>query len=42
MISRGIHKRGADLVTSRMLGVFRDHPQTRNEFLSLVNGDRIE
>ena len=29
MISRGIHKRGADLVTSRMLGVFRDQPATR-------------
>ncbi len=42
MISRGVHKRGADLVTSRMLGVFRDQPQTRNEFLSLVNADRIE
>ena len=26
MISRGVHKRGADLVTSRMLGVFRDQP----------------
>ncbi len=42
MISRGIHKRGADLVTSRMLGVFRDSPVTRGEFLSLVNADTIE
>ena len=42
MISRGIHKRGADLVTSRMLGVFRDQPQTRSEFLSLVNAEKIE
>ncbi len=42
MISRGIHKRGADLVTSRMLGVFRDSPVTRGEFLSLVNADTTE
>ena len=42
MISRGIHKRGADLVTSRMLGVFRDSPVTRGEFLSLVNADSTE
>ena len=39
MISRGVHKRGADLVTSRMLGCFRDYPMTRGEFLSLVNSD---
>ena len=42
MISRGVHKRGADLVTSRMLGVFRDQPATRSEFLSLVNSDSHE
>ncbi len=42
MISRGIHKRGSDLVTSRMLGVFRDQPSTRSEFLSLVNADTSE
>jgi GTP cyclohydrolase IA len=42
MISRGIHKRGSDLVTSRMLGVFRDQPSTRGEFLSLVNADTSE
>src|SRR5208282_4321434 len=39
MIDRGVRKRGADLVTSRMLGVFRDQPATRSEFLSLVNAD---
>jgi len=42
MISRGVHKRGSDLVTSRMLGVFRDQPATRGEFLSLVNADTTE
>jgi GTP cyclohydrolase I len=35
MMSRGIRKRGTDLVTSRMLGCFRDQPMTRGEFLSL-------
>ena len=39
MVSRGVHKRGTDLVTSRMLGCFRDYPMTRSEFLSLVNSD---
>jgi len=37
MMSRGVRKRGTDLVTSRMLGCFRDQPMTRGEFLSLVN-----
>jgi GTP cyclohydrolase IA len=39
MIDRGVRKRGADLVTSRMLGVFREQPATRHEFLTLVNAD---
>ena len=42
MLSRGVKKHGADLVTSRMLGVFRDQAQTRHEFLSLVNSDNQE
>ena len=42
MISRGVHKRGSDLVTSRMLGVFRDQAMTRSEFLSVVNADTSE
>ena len=42
MISRGVHKRGADLVTSRMLGAFRDQPATRAEFLALVNAETSE
>ncbi|MET1047244.1 MAG: GTP cyclohydrolase I FolE, partial [Hyphomicrobium sp.] len=29
MTTRGVHKPGTDLVTSRMLGVFRDNPITR-------------
>lgn len=42
MISRGVRKRGSDLVTSRMLGAFRDSALTRSEFLSLVNADTTE
>jgi GTP cyclohydrolase I len=37
MSTRGIHKQGADLVTSRMLGCFRDNPMTRQEFLSMTH-----
>jgi GTP cyclohydrolase I len=33
MTTRGIHKPDSDLVTSRMLGCFRDNPQLRQEFL---------
>jgi len=36
MTTRGVHKPGSDLVTSRMLGCFRENPITRQEFLSLV------
>ena len=36
MTARGIMKPGTDLVTSRMLGVFRDNPVTRQEFLSII------
>jgi GTP cyclohydrolase I len=37
MSARGILKHGADLVTSRMLGCFRENSMTRQEFLSLVH-----
>ena len=36
MISRGVHQSQATMVTSRMLGLFRDQPQTRHEFLSAI------
>ncbi|MGF7136049.1 GTP cyclohydrolase I [Paraburkholderia sp. EB58] len=36
MSTRGVHKAGTDLVTSRMLGSFRTDPSTRREFLSIV------
>src|SRR5580658_4932435 len=36
MTTRGIHKTGVSMVTSRMLGVFRDNAETRREFLSAI------
>jgi GTP cyclohydrolase I len=36
MTTRGVHKPGTDLVTSRMLGCFRDDPRTRQEFLAMT------
>jgi GTP cyclohydrolase I len=36
MTTRGIHKPGVAMVTSRMLGCFRDDPRTRDEFLTLI------
>src|SRR5215468_10426327 len=36
MTTRGVHKPGSDLVTSRMLGCFRENPLTRQEFLSMT------
>jgi GTP cyclohydrolase IA len=32
MTTRGVHKPDTNLVTSRMLGCFRDNPQIRQEF----------
>ena len=36
MTTRGIHKPGTSLVTSRMLGLFRTDARTRREFLALI------
>jgi GTP cyclohydrolase I len=36
MTTRGVHKPDADLVTSRMLGCFRDNSSSRQEFLTMV------
>ncbi|WP_425545044.1 GTP cyclohydrolase I FolE [Caenispirillum bisanense] len=40
MTTRGVRKPGVTMVTSRMLGAFRDNPTTRREFMSLIGGDR--
>jgi GTP cyclohydrolase IA len=36
MTTRGVHKPGVSMVTSRMLGAFRTDPSTRREFLSMI------
>ena len=36
MTTRGIHKPGVVMVTSRMLGAFRENSSTRREFLSMI------
>ncbi|MBL8691286.1 MAG: GTP cyclohydrolase I FolE [Rhodospirillaceae bacterium] len=36
MTTRGVHKPGTSMVTSKMTGAFRDDPSTRREFLSLI------
>ena len=37
MTTRGIHKRGVSMVTSKMLGTFRDDARTRAEFLQFID-----
>jgi len=37
MTTRGVHKRGVSMVTSKMLGRFRTDPRTRTEFLRFIN-----
>lgn len=36
MSTRGVHKAGVSMVTSRMTGCFRDDPATRRELLSMI------
>ncbi len=36
MSTRGVHKPGVSMVTSRMLGAFRDNPDTRRELLAML------
>ena len=36
MMMRGVEKQNSVMKTSIMLGLFRENPQTRNEFLSLI------
>jgi GTP cyclohydrolase I len=40
MTTRGVHKDGVSMVTSRMLGVFRDNLSTRQEFLAMIGRTR--
>jgi GTP cyclohydrolase I len=41
MTTRGVHKPGVGMITSRMLGAFRNNPSTRQEFLSLIGNPGI-
>jgi GTP cyclohydrolase I len=36
MTTRGVNKPGVEMMTSRMLGAFREHPATRNEFMTMI------
>jgi len=40
MTTRGIHKPGVTMVTSRMLGAFRDDPTTRREVLAMIGNGK--
>jgi len=42
MMMRGVQKDKAKMITSAMLGSFRDDEKTRNEFLSLIRSPRVE
>jgi GTP cyclohydrolase I len=37
MTTRGVHKPGVTMVTSRMLGAFRDDPSTRRELMAMIS-----
>lgn len=39
MTTRGVHKRGVSMVTSQMLGSFREDARTRAEFLKFIDID---
>lgn len=36
MTTRGVHKRGVSMITSRMVGTFREDARTRQEFLGFI------
>ncbi len=40
MSTRGVHKTGVAMVTSRMLGAFRTNAATRREFLAMIGNPR--
>jgi len=37
MSTRGVHKPGVNMVTKKMLGVFKDDPEKAREFMDIVN-----
>ena len=40
MTTRGVRKPSVSMVSSHMLGAFRDDPTTRREFLSMIGNPR--
>ncbi len=40
MSTRGVHKTGVSMVTSRMLGAFRDNRGTRQELMAMIGSHR--
>ncbi len=36
MTTRGVHKPGVTMVTSTMIGAFREDSRTRREFLAMI------
>jgi GTP cyclohydrolase I len=36
MTTRGVHKPGTTMITSRMLGAFRDDAATRRELMAMI------
>ncbi|MBO1360545.1 MULTISPECIES: GTP cyclohydrolase I FolE [Acetobacter] len=41
MTTRGVHRPGVSMVTSRMLGVFRENSDTRKELMAMLNRPTI-
>jgi GTP cyclohydrolase I len=41
MTTRGVHKERVSMVTSKMLGLFREDARTRAEFLRFIGNDRV-
>jgi GTP cyclohydrolase I len=40
MTTRGVHKSGVSMVTSQMLGDFREDARTRSEFMKIIQFSR--
>jgi len=40
MTTRGVHKTNVSMVTSQMLGLFREDARTRSEFLQMIDNNR--
>jgi GTP cyclohydrolase I len=39
MMMRGVEKQNANMITSHVMGEFRDDRRTRSEFMALVRGN---